>query len=68
MRTTRSSPYGGVLWPWGTLGQRPLRTETPQTETPGQRPPLEGTWEQAARQEMTSYRDPLPCELNDRHV
>ena len=52
------------------LGQRPLRqrpswTETPWTETPRQRPPglrpPEGTWDQAARQEVTSYRDLLPC-------
>ena len=68
-----------------TLGQRPLWTETPCTETyldrdpldkyppvqrppgqrpPGQRPPrqtpLVGTWDQAAKQEVTSYKDPLP--------
>ena len=36
----------------------------PETEIP-----LEGTWDQSARQEVTSYRDPSPqwtdtCELN----
>ena len=30
----------------------------PRTETPGQRPP-EGTWDQSARQAVTSYRDPV---------
>ena len=39
-------------------------TETPQTETPWKehgtrdRGPLEGTWDQAAIHEVTSYRDP----------
>ena len=27
----------------------------------GHRPLLEGTWDKAARQEVTSYRDPSPC-------
>ena len=36
---------------------RDPQTETPWIETPRQRPP-EGTWDQAARQEVTSYRDP----------
>ena len=50
-----------------TPRQRPL-ARNPHTETPRQRPPghrlsqtetpLEGTWHQAARQEVTSYRDP----------
>ena len=33
----------------------PRRSMGPETETP-----LEGTWDQAARHEITSYRDPLP--------
>ena len=31
--------------------------ETPWTETPLDRDPPEGTWDQAPRQEVTSYRD-----------
>ena len=54
-------------------GQRPLPTENPDTETlegtwgQRQRPsPAEGTWDQAAKQEVTLYRDPLPLnEQND---
>ena len=53
-------------------GQRPHWRETPWTETTWtetlwkehgtrHRDPLEGTWDHAARQEMTSYRDPPPC-------
>ena len=34
------------------------KTETPWTQTLPDRDPLEGTWHQAARQEVTSYRDP----------
>ena len=32
------------------------------TEPPPDRDPLEGTWDQAARQEVTSYRDPSPVD------
>ena len=57
MRTDRSSPYEKSLWGVSL-------TET----SPGQRPllnrdPMEGTrfsWDQAVRQEVTSYRDPSP--------
>ena len=35
----------------------PRRNMGPETETP-----LEGTWDQAAREEVTSYRDPLPVD------
>ena len=58
-RTGRFSDFGGSL-------QRP----PPNRDPPGQRipqtetPPLEGTWDQAARQEVTLYRDPI-CEQND---
>ena len=30
------------------------------------RDPQKGTWDQATRQEVTSYRDPSPCWQNDR--
>ena len=42
-------------------GQRP-QTETPLAETwdQRQRPAWEGIWDQAVRQEVTLYRDPLP--------
>ena len=48
----------------GTLAQRPLRRNMGlETETL-----LEGTWDQAARQEVTYYRNP-PCErMTDRQV
>ena len=37
------------------------QTETPQRNMgPETKTPLEATWGQAARQEVTSYRDPLP--------
>ena len=59
MRTTRFSDGGGVLptdppeGKWDK-GQRPLgRNMGPGTDS------LEGTWDQASRQEVTSYRDPL---------
>ena len=50
-----------------TLGHRPPRTKTPppprnmgsETETP------KGTWDQAARQEVTSYRTPPPNRMTD---
>ena len=51
--------------------QRPPNKDPPRTEIPGrdplkgtwdqrQRPPWEGIWYQAARQEVTLYRGPLP--------
>ena len=41
-------------------------TETPiWTETPLDRDPSEGTWDQAARQEVTSYRDPTVNRMTD---
>ena len=44
----------------GPEAQTPIRNMGPETQTP------EGTWYQAARQEVTSYRDPLTlCEQND---
>ena len=36
---------------WDQTGQRPRRNMGPETETGG-------TWDQSARQEVTSYRDP----------
>ena len=39
------------------LPDRDLPGRDPERETPEQRP-LEGTWDQAARHEVTSYRDP----------
>ena len=63
--------------PTETPGQRPPWTETyPWTESPldrdpwegtwdqAQRPP-EGTWDQAGRQEVTSYRDPPVNRMTD---
>ena len=45
----RTPPWTGPPW-----------TETPQKEHgTGRRDPREGTWDKAARQEVTSYRDPL---------
>ena len=35
---------------------------------PGTETLIEGTWDQAARQEVRSYRDPLPYEQNDRII
>ena len=50
----------------------PLLTETTPQKEHGtrDRDPLEGTWDQEARQEVTSYRDPPPTsnEQNDRNV
>ena len=53
MRTTCFSHPGGLL------------TEKRRNMGPGTETPLEGTWDQAARQEVTSYRDPL---WTDRHL
>ena len=52
-------------------GQRPPGPRPPDRDLTGQRPPrgnmgperetpLEGTWDQVARQEVTTYREPLP--------
>ena len=44
------------------------RTQTPQTDPPGQSPPRRtmgpGTWDQAAKQEITSHRDPYCGQTN----
>ena len=55
-------------------GQRPPRTEIETsldrdslTETPWDRDSSEGTWDQAAKQELTSYKDPRRGQ-NDRHT
>ena len=54
----------GQRFPW--TENPPRKNMRPGTETPWKehgardRGPLEGTWDQAARQEVTSYRDP-PC-------
>ena len=46
-------------WPEPPMDRAPW-TETPQKEHgTGRRDPREGTWDKAARQEVTSYRDPL---------
>ena len=65
MRTTRF-PVRGRVCPTPSGGRPPKRNMGPETETA-----LEGTWDQAVRQEVTSYRDPnvnrqtgvktLPC-------
>ena len=64
MRTIFSPSVGVSVW-GVALTETPLWIETPLwTEIPldrvppsGQRPPhLEGTWDQAARQEVASYR------------
>ena len=49
LRTGRSLPYGSLC-----QGDPPRRNMGQEIE-----PPPEGTWDQAARQEMTLYRDPL---------
>ena len=53
------------------MTETPPQDITPKTEISPDRDLLEGTWDQAARQEVTSYRDPpldrqmpvkiLPC-------
>ena len=49
----------GGLCPGRPPRQRPPgRNMEPETETLYRNPP-EGTWDQAARQEVTSYRDPF---------
>ena len=59
MRTAPSSPYRKSL----SVGETPW-IETPlDRDPPGQRPPwtetpIRRTWDQAARQEVTSCRDP----------
>ena len=78
MRTARSLPYGGGgFYPGVSLTGTPW-TETPWTDPLSRDPQkehvtrdrdlLEETWDQADRQEVTSYRD-LPCQgENDKHV
>ena len=59
MRTARSLPYGVSVW-----GSLPNRTPDGDllegTWDQRQRHPPKGTWYQAARQEVVSYRDPPP--------
>ena len=67
MHTACSSPYGGLsyrdLWtetpqPETSLDRTPLWTETLQKEHGTiDRDLPQGAWDQAARQDMTSYRD-----------
>ena len=69
MRTARSSQYRGSL-SGVSLTETPLERDPSMEgtwpETPLERDPsMEGTWHQAARQEETSYRDPL---WTDRHM
>ena len=52
MRTARSLPYRRVF-----VQEKGVSLD----KDPLDRGPLEGTWDQAARQEVTSYRDPSPC-------
>ena len=65
MRTARSLPYGGGLCLGGLCTGESL-LGSPPTENPCKehgtrdRDPPEGIWDQAARQEVTSYRDHLP--------
>ena len=66
MRTTRFPVRGGGSVQPPLEADPPRRNMGPETQTP-----LEGTWDQAVRQEVTSYRDPhvnrqtgvktLPC-------
>ena len=49
-------------------GQRPPDRDFPKDiESPGQRAP-EGAWDQADRQQVTSYRDLLPGGQNDKRL
>ena len=59
VRTACSLSHGWRGLSGGSLSGGSPRTETPlDRDHPGQRPPPQGTWDQAARQEVTSYRDP----------
>ena len=70
MRTTHLSPYVGVSVWGGRPDRDPPRQKSPE-QIPLDREPPEGAWDQVARQEVTSYRDPpvnrqtpvktLPC-------
>ena len=53
-RSPRQRPPRHRPYPW-TETPPPRRNMGPGTETP-----TDGTWGQAVRQEVTSYRDPLP--------
>ena len=70
MRPARSLPYGGgglclegICPAEGSLcrgvsqGDPRKEHETRDRDTPQKETPLEGTWDQAVRQEVTSYRD-----------
>ena len=53
----------------GSEGTDPLGGRPPRRNMgPGTEIPIERTWDQAARQEVRSYRDPLPCKQNDRII
>ena len=56
MCITHSSPYGGSPSQRPHWTKTPLDKDLPGQRPPGQRPPV-GTWDQAARQELTSYRE-----------
>ena len=58
MHTTRFSGFRGRGLP-NTHGGRPPCRKTPLEYGTRLRDPLEGTWDQAARHEVTSYKDPL---------
>ena len=80
MHTASSLPYGASLSGGppctDTPGQRPPWADTPRQRPPWQehgtrdsRPAWEGIWDQAVRQEVTLYRDPLPSmDRMTRHV
>ena len=68
-----AQPHPRGRAPWR---QTPLEADPPEADHPVGRPPgrnmgpgiespLEGTWNQAARQEVTSYRDPP---WTDKHL
>ena len=60
MRTANSSLYGGGGLPLGGVYDRDPMDKDPQKEHGiNDRDPPEGTWDRAARQEVTSYRDPM---------
>ena len=65
MRTARYLPYKGLcpegVSVWVVSVRENLQTETCWKEHGTRdRDPLEGTWDQAARQGVTSYKDPFP--------
>ena len=63
------TPWTETNWTETPLGRDPLDRDPPKKEHGTRdRDPQERTWDQAARQEVTSYRDPpSPREQNDTH-